>query len=239
MNDMDEYNQLSDVDKYYVSKYGWDAYHKKKELETRARIQQPEPVQEVEPEETVQEGISEEDVRAKKLEILERIEESLDEEDEDFSTIPFANLPRELQTELRARAEAMFAEDKKTLVERAKKVDVYLETERKKAEKEIAEFEAQKKKQLIEAFQRDLAIGAQVFHNEAYSHVRDFLAILHAMETDPENNVQWMISLFNTQSNDIVMMFQNLTGQRKPVQGFNPKDPKQALEYEKEKSGQS
>jgi exonuclease VII large subunit len=30
---MNEYNSLSDTDKYYVSLYGWDAYRKKRELE--------------------------------------------------------------------------------------------------------------------------------------------------------------------------------------------------------------
>jgi hypothetical protein len=96
---MDEYNQLSTLDQAYVSKYGWDSFRKKKELEENARRlqqqwQQPEPVQE---EEDSEEDIEEEEVQEteqsselddlkleneqKKSEILDKIEDKLDEED--------------------------------------------------------------------------------------------------------------------------------------------------------------
>ncbi|MGA2310096.1 MAG: hypothetical protein ABSG57_11195 [Candidatus Bathyarchaeia archaeon] len=58
MSDTDEYRQLSALDQAYVSKYGWDSYHKKKQIEQNIQnwanqTRHPEPQEEeVEEEET-------------------------------------------------------------------------------------------------------------------------------------------------------------------------------------------
>lgn len=200
---MDEYNQLSDVDKHYVSAYGWDAFHKKKFLEKefqRLNVPQsiPQPQEEKQLEETEE---SEEDdtdpdlkarmfesgIRDRKLRILAKIEARLDEEE---SAKEEASTPEAVQAEYKRRVD-----------EAVKAVNLQLQTVQKQANEKI-------KAHVEYAFK---LIDAHLINGKATDNFLQFVQIMALMEKDPLHNVEWVIHLYATKNNGIVMTFGNAT----------------------------
>lgn len=95
---MDEYRNLSDTDKAYVSTYGWDLYRKKRarEMAEESKVEEtePEPEEELEEEEPEPEDDSleaqrKDEIHNRKLSILGNIEKRLAKMDAEDEVQPF------------------------------------------------------------------------------------------------------------------------------------------------------